>query len=64
MSRIERKGGTCDFEELFEEGDINGLIVTFLSILELMKRSDITVEQHGNFDRLQIRMQLEERPYE
>lgn len=64
MSRIERKGGTCDFEELFEEGDISGLIITFLSILELMKRSDIIVEQHGNFDRLQIRMQMEEQSHE
>ncbi len=60
MSKIERKGGTCTFEELFDEGDVSGLIVTFLSILELMKRSDITVEQKGNFDNLHIRMQLEE----
>ena len=60
MSRVERKGGSCDFEDLFEEGDIGGLVVTFLSILELMKRSDITVEQHGNFDRLRIRLQMED----
>lgn len=64
MKRVERKGGTCEFDELFDEGDISELVVTFLSILELMKRSDITVEQQGNFDRLLIRMQMEELPYE
>ena len=60
MGRVEKKGGLCDFEELFNKDDISGLVVTFLSILELMKRSDIVVEQHGNFDRLLIRMQTEE----
>lgn len=64
MRQVERKGGNCDFEELFEEGDISGLVVTFLSILELMKRHDIVVQQYGNFERLMIRMHTEERAYE
>lgn len=64
MGHVERMGGSCDFEELFEEGDMNGMIITFLSILELMKRLDIIVEQHRNFDTLTIRMQTEEQSHD
>lgn len=64
MSRVERRGGTCHFDELFEKGDISGLVVTFLSLLELMKRRDILVEQLGNFDSLMIRLQTEEQTNE
>ncbi len=58
MGTIVRKGGRCVFDELFEEGDTGGLVVTFLSILELMKRRDVVVSQQGNFDRLLISLAI------
>ncbi|WJY28628.1 MULTISPECIES: segregation/condensation protein A [Sporosarcina] len=54
MGSIVQKGGRCTFDELFDEGDVSSLVVTFLSVLELMKRRDVYVEQQGNFDRLYI----------
>ena len=47
MATLERSGGKCDFYSLFEKGDTSELVVTFLSLLELMKRRDIIVEQDG-----------------
>ena len=44
------------FEELFEEDtDKYEIIVTFLAILELVKRKFITVEQQMNFERILIK---------
>lgn len=54
MARLQRSGGNCDFYSLFEEGDTSGLVVTFLSLLELMKRHDVIVNQNYNFDRLTV----------
>lgn len=54
MTRLERIGGSCDFESLFEDGDVNDLVVTFLSLLELMKRLDIIVKQQGNFGKMTV----------
>lgn len=52
MGELERRGGRCDFHQLYEEGNTTGLIITFMSLLELMLRGDIEVEQTGNFERL------------
>lgn len=52
MTKLEKIGGKCPFESLFEDGDVNDLVVTFLSLLELMKRLDITVIQEGNFGQI------------
>ncbi|MFJ7933410.1 segregation/condensation protein A [Sporosarcina sp. NPDC096371] len=60
MAILERGGGTCDFYSLFDEGDTPGLVVTFLSLLELMKRRDIIVEQVGNFDELRVSFRRED----
>lgn len=59
MIVLERCGGTCDFEELFDDGDIEDLVVTFLSLLELMKRWDIIVKQEENFSRMLIQVGVE-----
>ena len=52
MGRLEKSGGRCDFYSLFDEGDTAELVVTFMSILELMLRGDVYVEQNDNFERL------------
>lgn len=41
-----------DFFDLFEDDDRPALVLTFLSLLEMMKRQMIIVEQKGNFDLL------------
>ena len=60
MATLERGGGKCDFHSLFEKGDTPELVVTFLSLLELMKRRDIIVEQNRNFDDLTVSFRREE----
>lgn len=60
MGRLERSGGSCDFYSLFDEGDTPALVTTFLSLLELMLRNDIIVEQGNNFDRLTVSFCREE----
>lgn len=60
MERLERSGGSCDFYSLYEDGDMSELVVTFLSLLELMMRKDVTVEQGYNFDRLIVSFRKEE----
>lgn len=59
MTVLERRGGSCEFDTLFEEGDVEDLVVTFLSLLELMKRLDITVLQESNFDKMIIKASVE-----
>jgi len=60
MATLETRGGRCDFHALFEEGDAPGLVLTFLSLLELMKRRDVVVEQQQNFDRLTVSVRRED----
>ena len=45
MAILEKGGGKCDFYSLFDKGETTDLVVTFLSLLELMKRRDIIVSQ-------------------
>ncbi|MFD1206441.1 MULTISPECIES: segregation/condensation protein A [Sporosarcina] len=54
LTRLEQRGGTCDFESLFETGDLSDLVITFLSLLELMKRLDVIVQQEDNFSKLTV----------
>lgn len=54
MGVLQQRGGQCDFQVLYEEGDTNSLIVTFMSLLELMLRGDIDVAQTSNFERLMV----------
>ena len=52
MGRLEMSGGSCDFYSLFDDGDTPELVVTFMSLLELMLRGDVNVEQSNNFEQL------------
>ncbi|WP_342509782.1 segregation/condensation protein A [Sporosarcina sp. FSL K6-2383] len=60
MAILERGGGKCGFYSLFDKGNTPDLVVTFLSLLELMKRRDITVVQQGNFDELTVAFRRED----
>ena len=56
-STIKSRGGSCTFYDLFPFEDKPTLVVTFLSLLELMKRQIILVEQQQNFDELTVKLQ-------
>lgn len=59
MGRLEMSGGSCDFFSLFDKGDTPELVVTFMSLLELMLRGDVNVEQSDNFEQLTV-LQMKE----
>jgi segregation and condensation protein A len=40
------------FEELFEEYNKNYIVVTFLSILDLARKQELTIEQENNFEKI------------
>jgi segregation and condensation protein A len=46
---LHKKGGRNRFYDLFPIPDRNHVVVTFLAVLELMKRQEIQVEQERNF---------------
>jgi segregation and condensation protein A len=46
---LRRHGGRKSFYDLFPIPDRNHIVVTFLAVLELMKRQEIHVEQEQNF---------------
>ena len=50
---LRHKDKTVDFEDLFDEGDRYFAIVTFLSILVLVKNSELLITQSGNFEKEQ-----------
>lgn len=54
METLVQCGGHCDFYELLVEGDTADLVVTFMSLLELMLRGDVSVEQQSNFESLTV----------
>ncbi|EPD53212.1 segregation/condensation protein A [Paenisporosarcina sp. FSL H8-0542] len=53
---LKSRGGSCSFSELFPSEDKPTLVVTFLSLLELMKRQMVMVEQRQNFDDLTVNL--------
>jgi len=53
---LKTRGGSCSFSDLFPFDDKPSLVVTFLSLLELMKRQMIFVEQQQNFDELTVKL--------
>lgn len=57
---LKKSGGKTAFSELFPYDDKQSLIVTFLSLLELMKRQVVFVEQQNNFEELTVLLQKEE----
>ena len=60
ISTLRERGGRIDFTELFPENDKPALIVTFISLLELMKRQVVFVEQQNNFEELTVILQKED----
>ena len=60
IDRLKAKGGKVMFSELFPYDDKATLVITFLSLLELMKRQVIFVEQENNFEDLRVHLQKEE----
>ena len=59
VGRLGKSGGRAMFSDLFETGERAELVVTFLSLLELMKQQRITVEQERNFDDLTVVLRKE-----
>ena len=51
---VEKVVDRGDFHTLLEEGDTAELVVTFMSVLELMLRGDVNVEQSNNFENLTV----------
>lgn len=52
---LRHKDKTVDFEDLFDEGDRCFAIVTFLSILVLVKNSELLITQSGNFEKIYLK---------
>lgn len=57
---LKNAGGKVMFSDLFKADDRSMLVLTFLTLLELMKRQVVFVEQHNNFDDLSVLLQKEE----
>ncbi|AMO84903.1 Segregation and condensation protein A [Solibacillus isronensis B3W22] len=60
VSILKNAGGRVMFSQLFEAEDKPMLVLTFLTLLELMKRQVIFVEQQNNFDDLSVLLTKEE----
>lgn len=57
VDSLKLNGGKSYFSELFPYEDKATIIVTFLSLLELMKRQVVNVEQEKNFEDLTVTLQ-------
>lgn len=60
VNTLKEKGGKAMFSELFPYDDKATLVLTFLSLLELMKRHVVHVEQENNFKDLHVLLKKEE----
>lgn len=60
VDSLKLSGGKSYFSELFPYEDKSTIIVTFLSLLELMKRHVVFVEQENNFEDLTVILQKED----
>lgn len=45
-----------EFEELFEENNRGYIVVTFISILEMVKEKEVDINQSSNFDKIYIEL--------
>ncbi|MBB5178719.1 segregation and condensation protein A [Planomicrobium koreense] len=64
VGRLKLAKGRTPFTELFPSNDKTVLVISFLSVLELMKRQVIQVEQEKNFTDLMVELKKEEWEYE
>lgn len=60
VNSLKANKGLSRFADLFPSEDRTVLVVSFLSLLELMKRQVVAVEQERNFTDLIVRLQKEE----
>lgn len=60
VESLKNFGGKTTFSKLFPYEDKSTIIVTFLSLLELMKRKVVFVEQEKNFEELTVTLQKED----
>ena len=61
MAKLERNGGSCDFYSLFDEGDTAELVMTFMSLLELMIRQTLLLNKITILIRLTVSFGREDR---
>ncbi len=54
VQRLERFNGRCSFFDLFLEDSRESIVVTFLAILELMKKRLLIAEQEKNFEEIYV----------
>ncbi|RNF40536.1 segregation/condensation protein A [Planococcus salinus] len=64
VNRLKTTKGRTSFAELFPSNDKSVLVVSFLSVLELMKRQVIQVEQEKNFTDLMVELRKDTWNYE
>ena len=57
---LKQAGGKVMFSQVFKYEDNSMLVLTFLTLLELMKRQVVFVEQENNFDDLSVLLKKEE----
>lgn len=60
MDRVRTRKGRTRFEDLFDEGTVDELIVTFLAILQLLANGRVAIEQQDNFAPLWVSEKGEE----
>ena len=54
IKNLLRKRKRVNFEELFEVSTKEEIIVSFLSILEMVKKDEIVIKQENNFNSITI----------
>ncbi|MBT2569461.1 segregation/condensation protein A [Planococcus sp. ISL-110] len=64
VDQLKLSNGRTSFSKLFPSNDKTVLVVSFLSILELMKRQVIAVEQETNFTDLMVELRKDKWEYE
>ncbi|MEK4485337.1 segregation/condensation protein A [Psychrobacillus sp. FSL H8-0484] len=60
IATLKQSGGRLSFYELFPTRDKTTIVTTFLSLLELMKRQIVQVEQKSNFEDLFVHLRKED----
>lgn len=60
ITTLKQGGGKLSFYELFPTRDKTTIVTTFLSLLELMKRQIVQVEQKENFEDLFVHLRKED----
>lgn len=53
-----KEKGKSEFTELFSEYNKSYIVVTFMSILELVKEEEIFIKQEKNFDKIYLELQV------